>query len=297
MDLTLNLPSNASGDIFTGNTLTAYRVMLQKYARLEVPHTCTLLSLTIPTRWSNIKRSEIYLIQVEKAAARPTYVRVHNRGGVSGGDDVDKRSGRSAPSLRRGAKISKLRRLIETATRRRAGAETRKRKGVTLPQVSHHAPQVITRKAPKKTDGTSAMDDVLKEEAEIEVEVEEAKAGLGLITADAADSDNDDETIYYSIIDDGVGSSSSSKPIPPALTHIEKIAKKIFRGERSYTRVVLEEGRVEGTGAPAQSIGCQETTSRARQTAGGEKKRRRERSRGCVLLQHLQSKDRYISSS
>ena len=169
---------------------------------------------------------------MEKAAAWPTYVRVHNRGGVSGGDvDDDKRSGRSASGLRRGAKISKLRRLIETAARRRAGGERGKRKGVTLPQVSHHAPIVITRKSPKRIDGTSALDDILKEEAEIEVEVEEAKAGLGLTGNDAADSDDDDETVYYSIKDDGVGSSTSSKPIPPALTHIEKI----FKGERSYT--------------------------------------------------------------
>ena len=201
----------------------------------------------MPTQWYNFKRSEIYLFQVEKSAAWPTYVRVHNRGGVSGGDDVDKRSGRSAPLLRRGTKISKLRRLIETAARHRAGAETCKRKGITVPQVSHHAPQVITRKAPKKIEGTSATDDVLKEEAKIEVEVEEAKAGLGLIADDATDSDDDgnDETVYYSIKDEGSGSSSSSKPLPPALTHIQKIAKKIFRGERSYTRVVLEEGRVE----------------------------------------------------
>ena len=84
-------------------------------------------------------------------------------------------------------------------------------------------------------DGTSALDDILKEEAEIEVEVEEAKAGLGLTGDDAADSDDDDETVYYSIKDNGVGSSTSSKPIPPALMHIEKIAKKIFKGERSYT--------------------------------------------------------------
>ena len=245
MDLNIILPSNASGNIFPGNTLTAYRVMLQKYANLAVPHAVTLLSLTMPTRRSNIKRSEIYLVQVEKAAAWPTYVRVHNRGGVSGGDDDDKRSGRSASGLRRGAKISKLRRLIETAARRRAGIDGGKRKSVTLPQVSHHAPIVITRKSPKRIDGTSALDDILKEEAEIEVEVEEAKAGLGLTGDDAADSNDDDETVYYSIKDDGVGSSTSSKPIPPALTHIEKIAKKIFKGERSYTRVVLEAGRVE----------------------------------------------------
>ena len=255
MVLTLNLPSNSSGDIFTGNTLTSYRVMLQKYERLKVPHACTLLSLTMPTRWYNIKRSEIYLIQVEKSAAQPTYVRVHNREGVSGGDvDDDKRSGRSASGLRRGAKISKLRQLIETAARRQAGAETRKRKGVTLPQVSHRTPHVIPRKAIKKTEGTSATDDVLKEEAEIEVE--EAKAGLGLIADDATDSDDDGnyETVMYSIKDDGSGSSSSSKPIPPALTQFEKIAKKIFRGERSYTRVVLEEGRVESNREPMHQL-------------------------------------------
>ena len=249
MDLNLILPSNASGNIFPGNTLTAYRVLLQKYENLEVPHAVTLLSLIMPTRWSNIKHSEIYLVQVEKAAPRPNYVRVHNRGGVSGGDvDADdKRSGRSASGLRRGAKIGKLRRLIETAARRRAGIDGGKRKSVTLPQVSHHAPIVITRKSPKRIDGTSALDDILKEEAEIEVEVAEAKAGLGLTGDDAADSGDDDDadTVYYSIKDDGVGSSSSSKPIPPALTHIEKIPKKIFKGEHSYTRVVLEAGRVE----------------------------------------------------
>ena len=175
MDLNLILPSNASGNIFPGNTLTAYRVLLQKYENLEVPHAVTLLSLIMPTRWSNIKRSEIYLVQVEKAAARPTYVRVHNRGGVSGGDvdDDNKKSGRSASGLRRGAKISKLRRLIETASRRRAGVERGKRKSSTLPQVSHHAAIVITRKSPKRINGTSALDDILKEEAEIEVEVAE----------------------------------------------------------------------------------------------------------------------------
>ena len=137
MDLNLILPSNASGDIFPGNTLTAYRVLFQKYANLAVPHAGTLLSLTMPTQWSNIKHSEIYLVQVEKAATRPTYVIVHNRGGVSGGDvdgdgDDDKRSGSSASGLRRGAKIRKLWRLIETAARLWAGGERSNRKGVTL---------------------------------------------------------------------------------------------------------------------------------------------------------------------
>ena len=59
------------------------------------------------------------------------------------------------------------------------------------------------------------------------------------------DAESNDETIMYSIKDDGTGSSTSPKPMPTALTHIEKIAKRIFRGERAYTRVVLEAGRVE----------------------------------------------------
>ena len=59
------------------------------------------------------------------------------------------------------------------------------------------------------------------------------------------DAESNDETIMYSIKDDGTGSSTSPKPMPTALTNIEKIAKRIFRGERAYTRVVLEAGRVE----------------------------------------------------
>ena len=109
----------------------------------------------------------------------------------------------------------------------------------TCPSSPHASP----RKAAKKTAGTSATEDVLEEEAEIEAEVEEAKAGMGVDDDD--DAESNDETIMYSIKDDGTGSSTSSKPMPTALTHIEKIAKRVFRGERAYTRVVLEAGRVE----------------------------------------------------
>lgn len=215
--------------------------MLQKYVNLEVPHACTLLSLTMPTRWSNIKRSEIYLVEVEKAAPRPTYVRWHNR------------EGRSAPSLKRGAKISKLRRLIETAARRHVRAETQKRKSVRLPQVSNRPPNNIPRKKSKKNPGTSAVDDVLDEDSEIDYEVEEAKEGLGLVPdPDDMDSEEEEEeedgsdgTVMYTIKDDGTGSTTSSKPIPSSLMHIEKIAKKIFTGQRAYTRVILEGGRAD----------------------------------------------------
>ena len=113
MDFTLHLTSNASGDIFKGNTLTSYRVLLQKYERLDVPPACTLVYLTMPSKWYNVKRGELFLIQVEKDATIPTYVEVHNKEGF---DDGDERRARSATSLRRGGKISKLRQLIETGS-------------------------------------------------------------------------------------------------------------------------------------------------------------------------------------
>ena len=49
----------------------------------------------------------------------------------------------------------------------------------------------------------------------------------------------------YRIKDDGTGTSTSKNPLPTALTPIEKIAKKLFKGERAYTRFILEGGRVE----------------------------------------------------
>ena len=188
----------------------------------------------MPSKRYNVKRGELFLIQVEKDATIPTYVDVHKEEGF---DDGDKRSSRSATSLRRGAKISKLRQLIETAARLRGVTYTSKRKAVTLPQVSHQtrpaSPHASPRKAAKKTEGSSATEEVLEEEAEIEAEVEEARDGM--VVADDDDAEDNDETIMYSIKDDGSGASTSPKPMPTALTHIEKIAKRIFRGERAYT--------------------------------------------------------------
>ena len=191
-------------------------------------------------------KRELFLIQVEKDATIPTYVEVHNKAAF---EDGDKRRARSATSLRRGGKISKLRRLIETAARRRGVTYTSKRKVVTPPQVSHQtcpaSPRASPRKAAKKTEGTSATKDVLEEEAEIEAEVKAAKEGMVVHDDDDDDAESNDETITYSFKDDRTGSSTSPKPMPTALTHIEKIAKRIFRGERAYTRVVLEAGRAE----------------------------------------------------
>ena len=82
----------------------------------------------MPSKWYNVKRGELFLIQVEKDATIPPYVEVHNKEGF---DDGDERRARSATSLRRGGKISKLCRLIETAARRRGVTYTSKRKAVT----------------------------------------------------------------------------------------------------------------------------------------------------------------------
>ena len=45
------------------------------------------------------------------------------------------------------------------------------------------------------------------------------------------DIEDDDETIMYSKKDDGTGTSTSKNPLPTALTPIEEIAKKLFKGE------------------------------------------------------------------
>ena len=154
--------------------------------------------------------------------------------------------------MKRGAKISKLRRLIETAARRHVRAETQKRKSVRLPQVSNSPPNNIPRKKSKKNPGTSAVDDVLDEDSEIDYEVEEAKEGLGLVpdpddmdSEEEEEEDGSDGTVMYTIKDDGTGSTTSSKPIPSSLMHIEKIAKRIFTGQRAYTRVILDGGRAD----------------------------------------------------
>ena len=59
------------------------------------------------------------------------------------------------------------------------------------------------------------------------------------------DSEDDNETIMYSMIDDGTRTSTSKNPLPTALTPIGKIAKKLFKGEWAYTRLIPEGGRVE----------------------------------------------------
>ena len=107
------------------------------------------------------------------------------------------------------------------------------------------SPRASPRKAAKKTEGTSATEDVLEEEAEIEAEVKAAKEGMVVHNDDDDDAESNDETIMYSFKDDRTGSFTSPNPMPTALAHIEKRAKRIFRGERAYTGVVLEAGRAE----------------------------------------------------
>ena len=129
MDLTLNLSSNTSGHIFPGNTLTSYQVMLQKYTEVDVPHASALTSITMPTKWYNLKHWELFLVQVEKEAPIPPdlFVPVEKKNG--------KRTTRST-MLRRGGKISKLCRLIETASKRYPVANMRKRIATTTPAVT-----------------------------------------------------------------------------------------------------------------------------------------------------------------
>ena len=55
----------------------------------------------------------------------------------------------------------------------------------------------------------------------------------------------DDETVMYTLGDGGIGSSTSGNPPPTALNNIEKIAKKIFKGQRANSRFFMEAGRVE----------------------------------------------------
>ena len=111
--------------------------------------------------------------------------------------------------MRRVGKISKLRRLIETAARRRGVTYTSKRKVVTPPQVSHQicpaSPRASPRKAAKKTEGTSATEDELEEEAEIEAEVKAAKEGMVVHDDDDNDdAESNDETIMYTFKDDRI---------------------------------------------------------------------------------------------
>ena len=165
--------------------------MFQKYTNVYVPHTCALTSLTMPTRWNNIKRRELFLVQVEKEAPIPSDLFVPIK-------KDDTRTTRSAP-LKRGRKISKLRRLIETASRCHFVASMYKgvpttTPAVSLPEVSHQTsptvPNVIPRKLQKKAVGN-------REEEE---------------------GERCNETVMYSMKDDGTGTSTSKNPLPTALT-------------------------------------------------------------------------------
>ena len=83
------------------------------------------------------------------------------------------------------------------------------------------------------------MENREEELEEEEEEEEEEKEDMDV------DSEDDDETVMYGMEDDGTGTSTSKNPLPTALTTIEKIAKKLFKGERTYIHFILEGGRVE----------------------------------------------------
>lgn len=65
MDISITLPSNASGRTFPGNTLSTYRVLLQKYMDLEGPHGCALAEITFPTKWYNVRKGVFYCLYGE----------------------------------------------------------------------------------------------------------------------------------------------------------------------------------------------------------------------------------------
>ena len=75
-------------------------------------------------------------------------------------------------------------------------------------------------------------------EEEEEEEAEEEELDMEV------DREDDDGTIMY----DGTGTSTSKNPLPTALTPIKKISKKLFKGERAYTRFILEGGEWKPTG-------------------------------------------------
>ena len=86
MDVSITLPSNASGNTFPENTLATYRVLLQKYLELDGPHLCALSEVTLPTKWYNMPASTMWGVQFQakaKRAARTT------SGGEDEGDDDD----------------------------------------------------------------------------------------------------------------------------------------------------------------------------------------------------------------
>ena len=133
---------------------------------------------------------------------------------------------------------------------------------VSLPEVSHQIsptiPNVIPQKLPKKSKGVGEEAVENREEEEEEEEKEEEAVAMDV------DSESDDKTMMYTMKDDGTGTSSSKNPLPTALTPIEKITKKLFKGERAYTRFVLggwESGNQQGPGSHPESADYEENTS------------------------------------
>ena len=96
---------------------------------------------------------------------------------------------------------------------------------IALPQVSHQNPQVILDVIPKNLEkeasdthqGSAAEE---KEEEEVEEKEKEAMDVDG----------DDDETTMCTMGDEGEGTPISKEPHPKALSKIEKIAKKLFKG-------------------------------------------------------------------
>ena len=61
----------------------------------------------------------------------------------------------------------------------------------------------------------------------------------------SVDSDNNETRMFYTVGDDGRGTSTVNEPLPAALGDIDKIAMKLLKGTQVYTCFFIEEGRVE----------------------------------------------------
>ena len=90
----------------------------------------------MPTKWYNVMRGELFSVLVEKQIPIPPglLALLGNLG--------DNKRGTRSTTIKRGSKISKLHRLVETASRRYPVSNMHRRRttttpAVTLPQVSH----------------------------------------------------------------------------------------------------------------------------------------------------------------
>ena len=197
---------------------------------------CALSQITMPTKWYNVRRGSFYLVQVEKEATFTPPTDLHFT-------VVPKPKRSASTPLKRGAKISKLRKLVETASRHYPSTATAARRRTTptatLPQVSQppssqygRAPfsNVITAEAE-----VTVPDFILEAEEEAEEEREE----------DENQDINNDETVMYTLGDDGRGTTTAHEDLPKELKEIDKIARKLFKGHRAYTHFFMEAGRVD----------------------------------------------------